>query len=292
MNAALKKILYPLVLIRRRYDNYLRKKNPEKLLSFYCKRATGKYLNINNPQNLNDKIAYLAYRTDTSEWSRLSDKLLVRHYVEECGYSTNLPILYGEWEKASDIDYDMLPTMFVLKTNHACLTNIFVKDKKMIDVKEINDKLDKWLKWDYGYVSCQPHYSRIKPKIIAEEFLFNNDGKELIDYKFYCINGNPVVVEVCTDRGVGHDVNISVYDMAWNFKPMYYLSNKSRQIEKPYSFSQMIEMAKKLSRRFPFVRVDFYEINKKPILGEMSFMPGYDRKEKNLIEDLGKMLKL
>ena len=36
----------------------------------------------------------------------------------------------------------------------------------------------------------------------------------------------------------------------------------------------MLSIAKKLSQKFPFVRVDFYEIQGKPYVGEMTFYPG------------------
>lgn len=164
-------LLFPAIILRRKYDNYLKRTNPEKLFSIYHKRSTGVSLNIDNPKTLDDKIAYMAFRTDTSEWSRLADKVRVREYVEECGFGEYLPHLYGVWEKAADIDFDELPTSFVIKTNNASATNILVQDKSKIDEVQVRNQLDEWLKIDYGYETCQPHYSKIKPLILAEEFL-------------------------------------------------------------------------------------------------------------------------
>ena len=36
----------------------------------------------------------------------------------------------------------------------------------------------------------------------------------------------------------------------------------------------MLELAEKLAKPFPFVRVDFYEIGDRVLLGEMTFYPG------------------
>ena len=36
----------------------------------------------------------------------------------------------------------------------------------------------------------------------------------------------------------------------------------------------MVELANKLAKPFPFVRVDFYELNDKLYIGEMTFYPG------------------
>jgi hypothetical protein len=45
-------------------------------------------------------------------------------------------------------------------------------------------------------------------------------------------------------------------------------------VKNPESLGLMIEASEKLSNGFPFVRVDFYEINEKPVFGEMTFTPG------------------
>lgn len=177
MNSKLKKLLWPLVWMRRKHDTYLIKHNPEKMFSIWHKRSTGVPLSIDNPQTLDDKIAYMAFRTDTSEWTRLADKVRVREYVEECGYGEYLPKLYGTWVHAEDIDFDKLPNAFVIKTNNASATNILVRDKSKIDEASVRNQLDEWLKIDYGYRTCQPHYSRIKPLILAEEFLGLGEDK-------------------------------------------------------------------------------------------------------------------
>ena len=44
--------------------------------------------------------------------------------------------------------------------------------------------------------------------------------------------------------------------------------------KKPETFDQMVDYAKKLAEPFKFVRVDFYEINGKVYLGELTFTPG------------------
>ena len=57
----------------------------------------------------------------------------------------------------------------------------------------------------------------------------------------------------------------------------------------------MLKIAERLSKPFPFVRVDFYDLNGKPILGEMTFTPAgcaaryYNENGLNM---LGSMIKL
>lgn len=296
MNSTLKKILWPLVMVRRCHEAYLKKHNPEKLFSIWHKRTTGIYLDLDNPQTLGDKIAYMAFRTDTSEWTRLADKVRVREYVEECGFGNYLPELYGVWEHAADIDFEHLPDAFVIKTNNASATNILVRDKAKADIEEIRKQLEKWLKIEYGYDTCQPHYSKIKPLILAEEFLgLNNpDGKMLNDYKFYCVNGTPKFVQILSDRKENtHDVSVCLMDMEWNSHPEFCsaIHRQSTNAVKPACFKKMIEMAKTLAAPFPFVRIDLYEIESRPILGEMTFTPGFDTVNNMFERLIGGMIK-
>ena len=292
MNKTLKTILWPLVKIRRWHEDYLRKTNPEELFSLWHKRSTGVYLNIDNPQTLDDKIAYMAFRTDTSEWTRLADKVRVREYVEECGYGKYLPKLYGSWERADDVDFVKLPNAFVIKTNNASATNILVRDKSKIDETAVRKQLDEWLKIDYGYLTCQPHYSRIKQMILAEEFLINpGDNKPLKDFKFYCVNGEPMYVIVYTDRVANsHDMKRTIYDMDWQLHQEYLGRDAiaGSEIEKPLSFELMKEISCKLSTPFSFVRIDFYEVAGKPVFGEMTFTPGMQETSSEFSEILGR----
>lgn len=297
MNPTLKKMLWPLVMLRRSYDNYLKRNNPEKLFSIYHKRSTGKYLNIDNPVTLDDKIAYMEFRTDTSEWSRLADKVRVRDYVEECGFGDYMTKLYGVWENADEIDFSMLPSSFVIKTNNASATNILIKDKFSMDEVSVRKQLNEWLKIDYGYNTAQPHYSNMKPLILAEEFLVDEDtakaGKVLKDFKFYCVNGEPRYVIVYSDRETNsHRMKRSIYDMDWVLHQEYLgkFAVAGPEVKKPVSFELMKKMASHLSNPFKFVRVDFYEINGTPIFGEITFTPGMQETSIEFAELLGNEL--
>lgn len=290
-------VLYPVVVLRRMYDKRLAKNNPEKWFSEMHRRSTGVALNIDNPHNLNEKIAYMSFRTDTSKWTLLADKIGIHKYAEECGLNGILPKLYGTYSCSAEIDYDKLPNQFVIKTNNASATNIIVRDKSKLNIADTNRKLDKWLRIDYGAKTCQPHYSRIKPMILAEELLIdhNHPGQPLIDYKFYCVNGEPLYVFVYVDRkDNSHIMKRMVYDMQWNSHPEYLgpQAVASSGTNRPTSFAEMQKLARVLSQPFKFVRVDFYDIDNKAILGEMSFTPGLQEASVEFLDLLGGMIQL
>ena len=300
MNAVLKKrlkiVFWPLVLLRRLHDAILCRYNPEKLFCIRFKRIYGIPLNSRNPKTLYDRIAYLAFHTDTTLWSRLADKIAVRDYIKEKGYGYMLPQLYGVYDRAEDIDYKVLPSAFVLKTNNASATNILVRDKTKIDINAINKRLNRWLRINYGRRTCQPHYSRIRPQILCEELLVDNEttlkGKMLIDYKFYCINGEPLYVQVLMDRKENtHEVKVALYDMEWKQHAEYNMKKEMvPALDKPKSFEKMRMAAMAFSANFPFMRVDFYEINGKPYFGELTFTPGLDTMNIDFFKDMGKII--
>ena len=245
----------------------------------------GHNVNWENPQDLIEKIMWMSLYSDTSEWTRCADKYKVREYVKECGLENSLVELYGKWDDADDIDFDKLPDRFVLKSNHACATVLLVQDKHNLDVQATRKLLKNWLNLKYGYGSVQLHYTRIKPCIIAEELLTIDDVQRkvspmsLIDYKFYCCDGEPECVWVAMNRS-SRCLDFNLYDMNWNQLREYIVSNehyvfRDIAVPKPKSFDQMKEMCRKLAAPFPQVRVDLYEVNGKPYFGELTFTSGW-----------------
>lgn len=239
----------------------------------------------NNPTNVNEKIFWLQFNTDTSLWTRCADKYAVRLYLKELGMEKYLVKLYGKWDHANEIDFNSLPNSFVLKTNNASETVLVVKDKSKLDYDKTRKKLNKWLKRPYGYYAAQTHYLRMKPCIIAEELLIQSESdssispNSLIDYKMWCINGKFEFVWIAYDR-TASDVKMAIYDKEWNSIPNALASNShykyvGDEVQKPSCWQELISLAEKLATPFPELRADFYVINGKPVFGEMTFTAGY-----------------
>lgn len=273
-------VLYPFVLLRRlflnKYMKYLQQHDLRSLAGLIYRLNFGHRLNWRSPQNLSEKINWLKFYSDTSKWTELADKYKVREYVASKGLKDILVNLYGVWERAEDIDFSILPKSFVLKTNHACGTVLLVEDKSKIDYKETRDLLNKWLTIKIGLKSAEPHYLGIRPLIIAEQYLKPSIGK-LVDYKLYTVSGKTELVMVCSDRKIGVSASISLYDSDWNFCPerlgACHSGDTAVPITKPESFDKMKEYAEILCKDFPFVRMDFYDIDGQIYFGEMTFTP-------------------
>lgn len=115
-------------------------------------------------------------------------------------------------------------------------------------------------------------YKNIQPRIICEAFLESLDGFGLLDYKFFCFNGEPKLVQVDYDRFTNHTRNM--YNIDWELQPFCYLYvNSRKEADKPENLDEMITVAKRLSAGIPFCRVDLYVIGARIVFGEITFYP-------------------
>lgn len=237
----------------------------------------GKFPNMRNPQTINEKLLWLEFNTDTSKWTELSDKYLVRNYIKEKGLEHILVKSYGAFYNPMDIDFSTLPESFVIKTNNGYGTVLLIKDKKEISEQALKVKLTKWLKEPFGYLTGEPHYTRIKPCIVIEELL-NIDksiSSSLVDYKMWCLNGKVYTCFACANRSIEHHkADFCAYDIKDWKRRGDIMSEKFQNktvLPKPKCLDEMVRYAEILSADFPLVRVDFYEVNGKVYFGEMTF---------------------
>lgn len=237
--------------------------------------------NFDSPKTLVEKIFWLQLNTDTSLWTFCADKYLVREYLKERKLDTYLNELLGVWESPEDISLNVLPEKFVLKTNNGCSQSIISDGIKQLDINDVKKKLKWWHKHQFGVSGGELHYLNIPRKIIAEKYLPPLEGEtSLIDYKFWCFSGVPYCVFVTFGRRNG-TFKTALYDLDWN--PMFqYLKSTRRaifdssvSIPKPKCLDEMIWLSSELSKGFPEVRIDLYNVEDKPVFGEMTFSTGY-----------------
>jgi hypothetical protein len=250
----------------------------EKLLLEYPKifannlfyETFGREINWGNPQDLNEKINWLSFNTDTTKWSELTDKYRVREFLKEKGLSHICNEIYEKWDSVDDINFDKLPKSFVIKTNCGSGDVLIIKDKTNVNLELIKNYFKDKIKMRFGIFTGEPHYLRIKPCIFAEKLLDINP----IDYKIWCFNGKPHCILVASNRKIGtNEKKLNAYDLNWNHKPEWLndFYKNDITIQKPTHLEEMLKYASILSKDFPQVRVDFYEINDKVYFSEMTF---------------------
>lgn len=280
---------------------YYRLLTPKQIASRIFYVRFGKHINWKHPRDINEKINWLKFNSDTSKWTEYSDKYAVRDYVKDKGFEDILVPLYGKWDNVSSIDFSQLPTSFVLKTNHGSGSIVIVKDKSQCDEAKIRKDIANWLKEPFGKLQGEPHYLSIERCVIAEALLVPSDSFSfsLVDYKIWCFNGTPKYVLVCYNR-TSSAVYLELYDTEWNYLPQKshftdHYRNGGGVVPKPRNLGKMLEVASRLSVGFPQVRVDLYDNNGQVFFGEMTFTSagGYmDYFTQDFLNELGDLVKI
>lgn len=242
---------------------------------------TGRKLDLKPPVRYTEKIQwYKLYYREELMW-RCADKLSMRDYIKEIGFGYLLPQIYETYDDVDTINLTKLPNEFVLKssTGGGGREIIICTDKNKFDLEDAKQKMKYWLHSKKKNSGREWVYDGHCPKIIAEKLL--KGEPELIDYKFYCFSGKCKLIHVAYDRTLGKDVRIAFFDR--DFSPINVTVDCERAAlkenlpQKPKNFEKMVEYAENLSRPFPHVRIDLYNIQGETILGELTFfnMSGY-----------------
>lgn len=192
----------------------------------------------------------------------------MRDYVASKIGERYLTAIYWHGTDPALIPFDGLPERYVLKTNHASGQIIVVNGAP--DRKAVVDRLRTWLQSNYYWTAREYQYFDIRPRVIAEEFLDDGQDGGPLDYRFWCFNGTPEVVQVDNHR---HDIN-PFFDLEWRLLDLFYRPAAQRvSIDKPTNLDEMRGVACALSADFDFVRVDLYSIGDRVCFGELTFMP-------------------
>lgn len=240
-------------------------------LSYFGHR--GKFPNLIQPKDISEHLLNAMLNPAFVKYAYYADKVKVREYVKQKGYEDILTKIYGIWNNPEEIDFDILPNKFALKANNGCGSHIFCTDKSKLNIESTIAEIKNTLKLaSTEKFIKQPHYQHIEPKVYCEEILETGTDEWPTDYKFHCVYGQPIDVFICTERKTNK--KYCTYDLNWNKLDTTNDEYISKVIpEKPADLDNMIEIAKKLSEDFPFVRVDLYDINGRIVFSELTFTP-------------------
>lgn len=221
-----------------------------------------------------DKMVFsdVLYRLKTSDEALnplrafTSDKEFLRIYVKGMiGEKYNVPML-AVLSNANEVENFSFPPKCCIKPTHLSNELILRKENEVIDKLRIKH----WFSKNYYKSSREANYKHLSPKIIVEPLIF--DGNP-IDFKFFCFNGEPKMIQVNFDSRA--DTAENLYDTSWNELPYSKLpKRKPNALKKPTNFTEMLKVAAKLSEPFSFVRIDMYSNNKEIFIGEVSHVSG------------------
>lgn len=237
----------------------------------FLKRG-GEYIpDYERPRTLNDKVGYIFdnYFQKSPITTIIGTKYFAKKYVEDKVGKKHVVKLLGAYDNPEDINWDALPKSFVLKSVRGNFGRevIIVRDKNTINRDEVVQQLKK-------FCSAPLMKNINKNRVIAEEFL-EPSGPQLVDYKFFCSYGKPIVAYcLAKDKYGSTDVKTKTFSFytlpQWKRLPIVVDGERPNNIPKPKHFNEMLQLARKLSKDFPLIRIDLYEVDGRVLVGEIT----------------------
>lgn len=274
----------PYVIVNGLLDKYASSiKNDEFFIKWRFYANQHRLPNLKNPITYNEKCNWLKLNYRNPLFTTLADKIEVKKYVEEkLGPGHTFPLI-KVYDSPEEIDFDELPNQFVLKCNHNSGGGMIIcrdkskgilrhgksTDKTNLSYDEVRKGLKEALQQDYFSTQREWPYKNIKRRILAEKFMTMDDGSTLQDYKFFCFNGEPKYIWV----GSNYDpMWFNVFSTDWkNQHVKWGYEAGPEELPRPKQLEEMLDVARKLSKGIPHVRVDLYSIGGTIYLGEFTF---------------------
>lgn len=201
----------------------------------------------------------------TNKHAKYVDKIEAKKIVKEiCGDKIEVAKIIKILESPKDLKNEDLNTSCLIKSAHASAWNINIDNKTSLE--NVIKKLNAWNK-TYN-TNNEKQYGFITPRFFIEEKIHDNilgkTGDALV-YMIRCVHSEPISI------GVKYKKVQNSYDIDWN--PTQELKIPFL-VPKPKKLKTMLEIAKKLSSDFEFVRIDLY-IGKGDIIyfSEYTFTP-------------------
>lgn len=235
---------------------------------------TGKRLSIKNPQTFNEKLQWLKLYDRKPLYTTLVDKYEVKNYVASIIGEDHIIPTYGVWDRFEDIEFEKLPSQFVLKCTHNSGGVLICKDRNKFDKENAKQRIEKCMRKNYFWSSREWPYKNVKPRIIVEKYMEDRGfaDKEPNEYQFWCFNGIPRFISAIFQP---HGDNMkATYDIEWNrlaFVTSY--PEYQSEVDIPSGFEEMKNIAIQLSKNQIFARIDFLVFNSNFYFGEITKFP-------------------
>ena len=250
-------------------------KNDKTFLKWMYFSVFHRFPNLINPQTYNEKLLWLKLHDNQPEYTKMVDKAEAKKYVANIiGEEYIIPTL-GVYNSFDEINFAKLPNQFVIKCTHDSGGVVICKDKHSFDMDKARKKIEYGLCKTNFWGTREYPYKKVLPRIIIEQYMEDESGYELKDYKVHCFNGEPKFILVASGRQQ-NDIRFNFYDLNWKLLPFeksHKRIDSKITIAKPDNLDKMLNLAKSLSRDIPHLRVDFYNVRNKIYFGELTFFP-------------------
>lgn len=274
-------------LLPERLDRWLLLRLPvEQRIRIKFRSRFGRFPDLANPRTFSEKLQ--ARKLNPGDITRFVDKVLVKDFVRErVGDRYVIPTLFHGPALPPLAERDWKPP-FVIKANHLCGGNIFVREEP--DWSVLGPEAERLLRVDYGAFTGELFYAQVERQLLVEP-LIGSGGALPTDYKFFMFDGKLACIQVDLEREKGHQRIFM--DANWAVMPVrQYPPVPPVPPPRPPNLDEMIRVAGELSRGWDFIRIDLYDTGEQMFFGEMTFVPAAGFKPfvpESFDEELGRM---
>lgn len=256
----------------------------EALARWAYRRFHGVEPDLGAPRGLDEKICWLKIHDRRPLLTRMCCKLEARAVVRERGFGRLLKELYVVWERAEDIDLDVLPDQFALKATHGTQLNYFHLGEQAPNRSAIVEMAQRWLKTDLASRYGEWSYQNVKPMLLAEELLPRTAPHGLPELRVWCFGGEPRFIrwsygfnraQDSDDRFPFKSIHL---DLDWNLLP--FRDPRRARVDppgRPDYLDELLAAARALSQDLPLVRMDFTDCGGRLYFGEFTLYPNAGR---------------
>jgi hypothetical protein len=229
----------------------------------------GEWPNLARPRRFAEHILRLKLDEARSPLrTRITDKELAKDFIRSrVGDGLTARTIAVLRSKQQVLDY-RFPDDCAIKATHTS-GNVFLRrDGASVDLQRIL----RWFDRNYYYEGREPNYRPLQPKVIVEELLTEIGGEAPRDYKVFCFQGVPAFIQVDTDRFTDHRRNL--YSTRWKeLDCAIRYPRSATPTRRPARLDQMLSLASRLSDGFSFLRVDFFVVEGRLVVGELTNHP-------------------
>ena len=278
-------ISYYLGKYRQILGTFFYRKNPIKWSVKTYKRKFGVRLNLDNPKSYYEKMNYWKHFRYDERQDELTDKLLVKKYLEKIGYGDWCAKCYFSADNVKDAKQWFLANAekykrFVIKTSHSCGDVFIYNEGKIIkkggreisNINKVFKMLKIGLKFNHYYSRFELNYKNLEPKIFFEEYIEYDN--ETVEFELMTNYGEVAYTNVVFDRQSKNAKGI-LFDKNFDYLATFFgnpTDQDIKNVSKPKEYSKIMELIETVCKEFPFCRVDFVQTSKKTYFCEFTFV--------------------
>jgi hypothetical protein len=225
---------------------------------------------FDTPAWVNEKIRWQFLNHPNPLMSLAADKIAVRDYLRLKGAVVQPPALIACGSDPAALEFAELPERFALKAAFGSGQNHLQTPENALSRRELVAKAAAWMQWDQWRHTGELHYRGVPKRWLVEELM--PAARERLEFKFFCMQGEPVFVTVITERSAA-GYRRAVFDLDWNRLDIRIpgVAADSRPLARPPDLHLMIAEARRLSEDFLHVRVDFLKFDGRLVFSELTF---------------------